>query len=133
MKWHTFINTIKAYIDITTYFHPDYDYRFKRSAEQYRSDIEMTSEYETLSRLPGAPDLWRNEANKRREAGNNELESIKNEIPKMKSLYQAYYDALEMMGASIDCEALGQFADETLFRFDAKIVRASVAFDLQYI
>ncbi|KAF7673759.1 hypothetical protein GT037_008374 [Alternaria burnsii] len=132
-KWQAFIDTIKAFINITTYFHPDYDYRFERSAEQYRSDVEMVSEYETLSRLPGAPDLWRREANKRRDSRDNKTKSIKNEIHKMRDLYQGYYDTLEALQVNIDSEAMKKFADETLVDFHAKIVRVTEAFDLHYM
>ncbi|KAB2109698.1 hypothetical protein AG0111_0g1710 [Alternaria gaisen] len=132
-KWQAFIETIKAFINITTHFHPDYDYRFERSTEQHRSDVEMASEYETLSRLPGAPDLWRREANKRRDSRDNKTKSAKNEIHKMKGLYQGYYDTLEALQMNVDCEAMKKFADETLVDFHAKIVRATEAFDLHYM
>jgi hypothetical protein len=132
-KWQAFLDTIKAFINITTYFHPDYDYRFKRSAEQYRSDVEMVSEYETLSRLPGAPDLWQREANKRRDSRDNKTKSIKNEIYKMKGLYQGYCDALEALQVNVDSEAMKKFADETLVDFHAKIVRVTEAFDLHWM
>ncbi|KAL1801513.1 hypothetical protein ACET3X_001855 [Alternaria dauci] len=130
-KWQSFTDTIKALINISTYFHPDYDYRFGRSAEKYRVDIEMMSEYDILSRLPGALDRWAEEANKRRESRENMSQYMKNEILKMKSLYQDYYTALEALQASIDCEEMKRFADETLVDFHTKIVRASVEFDLQ--
>jgi hypothetical protein len=132
-KWQAFIDTIKAFINITTYFHPDYDYRFERSAEQYRSDVEMGSEYETLSRLPDAADLWRREANKRRDSRDNKTKFIKNEIHKMKGLYQGYYDTLEALQVNVDSEAMKKFADETLVDFHAKIVRVTEAFDLHYM
>jgi hypothetical protein len=132
-KWQAFIDTIKAFINITTHFHRDYDYRFERSAEQYRSDVEMVSAYDTLSRLPGAPDLWRREANKRRDSRDNKTKSIKNEIHKMQNLYQGYYNTLEALQVNVDCEALKKFADETLVDFHAKIVRATEAFDLHYM
>jgi hypothetical protein len=132
-KWQAFANTIKAYSGITEYFHPDYDYRFKRIVEQYRSDVEMLSEYEALSQLPGAPDLWQNEADKRREAKDDKLETVKNEISKMLGLYEAYYVALETLRVHFDCEALKEFADETLIRFHAHIVQANEAFDLAYV
>jgi hypothetical protein len=132
-KWQMFIATIKAYIDITTHFHPDYDYRLERFLEQYRSDIGMMSEYESLSQLPGAPDIWRNEANKRRKARDSKLEFIVNEISIMQNLYQAYYSALVTLRVHIDCEALEKMANETLICFHAKIVRASDDFGLQYM
>jgi hypothetical protein len=132
-KWQMFITTIKAYIDITTHSHPDYDYRLERFLEQYRSDIVMISEYESLNQLPGTPDIWRNEANKRREARDSKFEFIFNEISIMQGLYQAYCSALETLRVHIDCEALEEMADETLICFHAKIVRASDAFGLQYM
>ncbi|KAH8636353.1 hypothetical protein IG631_08188 [Alternaria alternata] len=132
-KWQAFIDTIKAFINITTHFHPHYYYRFERSAEQYRSDVEMVSEYETLSRLPGALDLWRREANKRRDLKDNKTKSIKNEIHKMQGLYQEYYDTLEALQVNVDSDAMKKFADETLVEFHAKIVRATDAFDLHYM
>ena len=132
-KWQAPIDMIKAFINITAHFHSDYDYRFERSAEQYRSDVEMVSEYETLSRLPGAPDLWRREANKRRDLKDNKTKSIKSEIQKMQGLYQEYYDTLEAVQVNVDCEALKKFADETLVDFHAKIVRVTEAFDLHWM
>jgi hypothetical protein len=133
VKWQAFIDTIKAFINITTYLHPDYDYRFERSAEQYRSDVQMVSEYETLSRLPGSPDLWRREANKRRDSRDNKTKSIKNEIHKIQDLYQEYYDTLEALQVTVDCEAMKKFADDTLIDFHAKIVRVTEAFDLHHL
>ncbi|CAN9082933.1 unnamed protein product [Alternaria alternata] len=93
----------------------------------------MVSAYDTLSRLPGAPDLWRREANKRRDSRDNKTKSIKNEIHKMQNLYQGYYNTLEALQVNVDCEALKKFADETLVDFHAKIVRATEAFDLHYM
>jgi hypothetical protein len=132
-KWQAFTNAINAYCGITEYFHSNYDYRFKRFAEQYRSDVEMLSEYEALSQLPGAPDLWRNEADKRRKARDDKLETVKNEISKMLGLYEVYYVALETLRVHFDCEALKEFADETLIRFHAHIVQANEAFNLAYV
>ncbi|KAG9188965.1 hypothetical protein G6011_05833 [Alternaria panax] len=130
-KWQAFIDTIKAYINITTYFHPDYDYRLERISAQYRSDIEMMAEYEILSALPGAPDHWCNEANKRRKARDRKVEVMEDDMDKMRSLYQDYYDTLRVLRGNADAKVLETFADETLVGFYTKIVRVSEGFDLQ--
>jgi hypothetical protein len=129
-QWQAFTEAIKAYINITSHFHPNYEYRFGRFSEQYRLDVELLGGYECLSQLAGAPDLWRNEADKLREANNSKLEAMKMEISTMKDLHRAYFDKLDALKLLIDCEAVKKMADETLMPFHENIVKAVEAFGL---
>ncbi|KAI4656692.1 uncharacterized protein J4E78_006583 [Alternaria triticimaculans] len=130
-NWHAFVNTMKAYIGIKEYFHPDNDFRFNRLVNLYRSDIEMIPVYETMSRMPGAQEYWLGEANKRRESRDDNLKSINNEIAKMFGLRQAYRHELEMLNGQVDDKAFKEFGKMTLNMVHERILQVNEDLGLQ--
>jgi len=130
-KWQAFVNTMKAFIDIKEYFHPDNDFRFNRLVTLYRSDVEMIPVFETMSRMPGAQEYWLGEANKRRESRDDNLKMINNEIAKMFGLRQAYRSELETLNGQIENEAFKEFGKMTLNLVHERILEVNAALGLQ--
>ncbi|KAI4684429.1 uncharacterized protein J4E84_006419 [Alternaria hordeiaustralica] len=130
-KWEAFVNTMKAFIGIKEYFHPDNEFRFNRLVTLYRSDVEMIPVYETMSRMPGAQEYWLGEANKRRESRDDNLKSINNEIAKMFGLRQAYRHELEMLNGQVDDKAFKEFGKMTLNMVHERILEVNEALGLE--
>ncbi|KAI4909534.1 hypothetical protein J4E90_008231 [Alternaria incomplexa] len=130
-KWQAFVDTMKAFIGIKEYFHPDNDFCFNRLVILYRSDVEMIPVYETMSRMPGAQEYWLGEANKRRESRDVNLKSINNEIAKMFGLRQAYRHELEMLNGQVDDKAFKEFGKMTLNLVHERILEVNAALGLE--
>ena len=130
-KWQAFVNTMKAFIGIKEYFHPDNDFRFNRLVTLYHSDVEMIPVYETMSRMPGAQEYWLGEANKRRESRDGNLKSINNEIAKMFGLRHAYRTELKTLNGQIENEAFKEFGKMTLNLVHERILEVNEALGLQ--
>ncbi|KAI4622458.1 uncharacterized protein J4E87_006400 [Alternaria ethzedia] len=130
-KWHAFVKTMVAFINIKEYFNPENDFRINRLINLYRSDVDMIPAYETFSRLPGAQECWLGEANKRRESRDDNLKSINNEIAKMFGLRRAYRTELETLNRQIENEAFKEFGMMTLNMVHERILEVNEALGLE--
>jgi hypothetical protein len=132
-KWHALRDAVGAYIDARDYFGADAEFRTRRLAERCRADVEMLSEYEVLSQVPGNQEYWLKEAEKQREAGDASREILRNKISRMVGLHQTYYHALEALRALFESVELERFAGVTLEWVHEFVLGAHAAFELPYV